>query len=573
MTSAFRNGNFLRGLAFRVLLFLSLAMLPIGLISFVQTREIADQAVVNANLSLLAITEQSTTRERTILQEAFGAADALSTLIGLIRDDSHACSAFLRRYLEETGTYDVVSFIRIDGQTLCSSAGRTLDYSQHPVFKMMADRKERMAYVTDTPVAGQGKVILVTVPLRFDNEVIGFVGMSINNVTLEDKPALPPGPRPVAMLTFNAHGEILTTERGPKNAMRELPSVNELRWYVGQSGQVFQDTNSENTERFYAVLPIVPGAVYAMSVWPTDSPLLQAGISNALGLMLPILMWIASLIVAFWALNRLAINHIRKLGRQMRHFALNRTLPRTRLAGGVPTEIVDMEAAFVGMADSILKDEATLEDNLRQKNILLKEVHHRVKNNLQLISSIMNMQIRQAKTEDARRVLQRLQERILSLATVHKNLYQNDNLTRVDGGALTQEIVNQLLSVGLSAGAGVKVVQRYEPVQLDPDDAAPLTLLVSEAVANALKHVIGETSQNGRLDISLTSTGPEMALFTISNTIGKSAVEAGTGLGSRLINAFARQLNGEVEIFEEEGLYRLSIAFPVPLNIKQVYDY
>ena len=573
MTSAFRNGNFLRGLAFRVLLFLSLAMLPIGLISFVQTREIASQAVVNANLSLLAVTEQSTTRDRTALQEAFGAADALSTLVGLIRDDSEACSAFMKRYQETSETYDVVSFIRIDGEARCSSSGLLLDYSEHPVFKMMADRKERMAYVTDEPLASKGRVILVTVPLREDDEVVGFIGMSIDSSKLEESLNRPPDSTPLAMLTFNAHGDILTTEKGSKNAMRELPSVNELRWYVGQSGQVFEDTNAEGKDRFYAVLPIVPGAVYAMSVWSPDSPLLQAGIYNSLSLLLPVLMWIASLVVAFWALNRLAINHIRKLGRQMRHFALNRTLPRTRLSGGVPTEIIDMEAAFVGMADSILKDEATLEDNLRQKNILLKEVHHRVKNNLQLISSIMNMQIRQAKTDDAKRVLQRLQERILSLATVHKSLYQNDNLVRVDGGALTEEIVNQLLSVGLPSGAGVKVVQTYEPIQLDPDDAAPLTLLVSEAVANALKHVTGHPDQTGRMEISLTSTAPEMALFTISNSIGRSSVEPGTGLGARLINAFARQLNGEVEVFEEEGCYRLSIAFPVPMNTKQVYDY
>jgi len=225
------------------------------------------------------------------------------------------------------------------------------------------------------------------------------------------------------------------------------------------------------------------------------------------------------------------------------------------------------------MAESILRDEAALEDNLRQKNILLKEVHHRVKNNLQLISSIMNMQIRQATTPDSKRVLQRLQDRILSLATVHKSLYQNDNLSRVDGGALMHEIVNQLLSVGLPSGSAVKVIQNYEAVQLDPDDAAPLTLLVSEAITNALKYVAADATGAGQIEVSLSHTQPEMALLLVKNTVGKGEVEDGTGLGSRLINAFSRQLNGQVEITEDDGLYVLRVEFHVPLQAKDVYDY
>jgi two-component sensor histidine kinase len=203
----------------------------------------------------------------------------------------------------------------------------------------------------------------------------------------------------------------------------------------------------------------------------------------------------------------------------------------------------------------------------------LKEVHHRVKNNLQLISSIMNMQIRQASTPDAKRVLQRLQDRILSLATVHKSLYQNDNLTRVDGGVLMHEIVNQLLSVGLPSGSGITVTQKYEAIQLDPDDAAPLTLLVSEAVTNALKYVaVGQTNK-GWIEVNLKYTAPEMALLTVKNSTGHGEVEKGTGLGSRLINAFSRQLNGQFEIIEEPDSYTLSVEFPVPLKSKIVYDY
>tara|TARA_R110002049_G_scaffold157182_3_gene322159 strand:+ start:1276 stop:2997 length:1722 start_codon:yes stop_codon:yes gene_type:complete len=573
MTSGFLSTNIFRGLAFRVLLFLSLALLPIGLIAVVQTREIADQSLENAELSLLAITEQASTLENGTIREAFGAAAALASVVKLIKSDDVSCSAFMREYQELSELYTVVSFITPEGNMDCVSTGVSGNVSDRDVFQKMTQFKTRMANVTDNPAQSSEPVMIVTNPLKVDDKLIGFINLSVPLKSFDDAPEPEQSARPISMLTFNAQGDILTSKGALDTILKELPSFAALKWYAGKSGRVFHETNQEGEERVYAVLPIVSGVGYAMSVWPKNSPLLKAGAMTRLSFVLPIAMWLASLIVAFWALNRLAIKHIRKLGRQMHHFALNRTLPRTTLGGVVPTEIVNMEHAFVGMAESILRDEAALEDNLRQKNILLKEVHHRVKNNLQLISSIMNMQIRQATTPDSKRVLQRLQDRILSLATVHKSLYQNDNLSRVDGGALMHEIVNQLLSVGLPSGSAVKVIQNYEAVQLDPDDAAPLTLLVSEAITNALKYVAADATGAGQIEVSLSHTQPEMALLLVKNTVGKGEVEDGTGLGSRLINAFSRQLNGQVEITEDDGLYVLRVEFHVPLQAKDVYDY
>jgi Signal transduction histidine kinase len=374
------------------------------------------------------------------------------------------------------------------------------------------------------------------------------------------------------MVTFNAKGDILTSERGMDVSGVEMPENISLSVFAGTDTKVFFAENAKAVNRAYAVLPIVPGTVYALSVWPENTPFLQMDLSTRLSTLLPVAMWAASLIVAFWALNRLAIRHIRKLGRQMRRFALSRTLPRDTLSPSIPTELAEMETAFVAMAESILRDEATLEDSLREKNILLKEVHHRVKNNLQLISSIMNMQIRQAKSEDARFVLRRLQERILSLATVHKNLYQDDNLVRVDAKVLLEEVMGQLLKVGLGPGGHVKVTQDFERISIDADDAAPLTLLTSEAITNALKY-LPQSSPDARLEANLRLIGPEEARLTVINSLGKVPSVTGTGLGSRLIDAFARQLNGQVEVEQTDSTYTLNVTFHVPKTAKQIYDY
>ena len=574
MTSGFFSGDLMRGLTIRILLFLSLALLPIGLIAVVQTRQIADQSRASAELSLIAVTEQASAAERRVIQEAFGAAEALTSIVRLRRDDPEECTDFMKEYKQASDIYSLVGFIDLEGQMTCSSTGQSHDFSQIENFRtLLADPVRRAMPVMQGAISKQ-VITLINAPVYEGGELIGFMALSIPQGAINARREAGAQYSNLAMMTLNKQGHILTTENGLETAKSEYPSDVNLSLLTTAEPKVFLSENGLGEERAYAIVPIVPETVFALSVWPRDTPFLDTGVSTRLSALLPIVMWVASLIVAFWALNRLAINHIRKLGRQMRRFALNRTLPRETLGPSVPTELVEMEGAFIGMAESILRDEATLEDSLRQKNILLKEVHHRVKNNLQLISSIMNMQIRQAKTEDARFVLRRLQDRILSLATVHKNLYQNDNLVRVDASELLREIVNQSLSIALPAGSDIRIDQNYDKIDIDADDAAPLTLLVSEAVTNALKYVSTVQPGEGFIALKLSYTAPERALLEVCNTIGNpEQVKSGTGLGSRLILAFTRQLNGQVEVDSGKGVYRMRVDFPVPTDSKIVYDY
>ncbi|UWR26647.1 sensor histidine kinase [Sulfitobacter sp. S223] len=573
MTSGFLRNSFFGGLAFRVLLFLSLALLPIGLIAVQQTRQIAEQSQRTAELSLLAVTDQAAAVERTVLQEALGAGRALAAIVALARDDPARCSAFLKSYKEGTSQYRLVGYVQADGVMNCSSTGSQYKLNSSAVYKAVMERKEVMVSSVAKGAISGAAVVVVTVPLIEEGVMTGFVFISIDQNVLKDQEPEERDASPKALLIFNNVGEMIVAEQGAEVAQEELPAVYDLEQFSGTGRQVFTAQSVGGQQRVYALIPMLQDTVYAMSVWPIDTPLLKTDFSGRVSTLLPIVMWLASLVVAFWALNRLAIGHIRKLGRQMRHFALNRTLPRVPLGNRVPMEIQAMEASFLGMANSILQDEARLEDSLREKNILLKEVHHRVKNNLQLISSIMNMQIRQAPTDANRRVLQRLQDRILSLATVHKSMYQDNEMTRVNAGVLLREIVAQNLAVGMAPHSGIKLVEEYDDIMIGPDDAAPITLLVSEAVTNALKYVARNTSGKKQILVSLRYVGEERALLAIENTAAGDKVEGGTGLGSKLIQAFARQLNGTLSLQEDEDLYRLELDFPVPLTDKMAYDY
>lgn len=573
MTSGFFRGNILRGLAFRVLFLLSLALLPIGFIAIGQTQQIAAQNRINAELSLLAIAEQAATAEHEILQRAFGAAEALASIITLHRHDHEACTDFFKAYNEANDIYSLVGFVPLDGVMVCSSDAAVHDVSENPAFKHATEHKTRRTQTLQIGAMSQSPVTVVTSPVTEGDQFVGVIAISIPFKAFEGVKEPKLAMAPLAMMSFNRNGEIITTERGMEAAAGELPATVALEFFTHHKSAVFEAENQNGVDRVYAIRPIVQDAVFAVSVWPRNTPILTPSLSSRLGTFVPIVMWAASLIVAFWSLNHLAIRHIRKLGRQMRRFALNRNLPREPLKSSVPTELVEMEAAFISMGESILRDEATLEDSLREKNILLKEVHHRVKNNLQLISSIMNMQIRQAKTEDSRLVLRRLQERILSLATVHKNLYLDDDLDRVDAAVLLREVVNQILGVGLGPGSNVKVSQHYASINLEADNAAPLTMLVSEGMTNALKYVAQGGSTSAEISVRLEQESPDQAKLVLFNTKGGIPQEESTGLGGKLIHAFARQLNGQIQIDETEDSYTLSLSFPIAQDSKPAYDY
>lgn len=573
MTSGFFSGDVFRGLAVRVLFFLSLALLPIGLFAINQTQQLAEQNRISAELSLLAITQQASLSETEILQNAIGASRALAAIVKQHKHDTAACRAFFKAYLEERDVYSMVGYIPADGRMVCSSTDREADFSADPMFELaVANPRQRIQSIPNGRVSNQD-VTTVTTPVFEGERLEGFVFLSIPSQKFNSIEEAQLPLNPVSLFFLNNEGEVIGHEASLAKEQTELPTDVSLALFLDETPEVFQAENENGLTRVYAVRPLIANAVYAVSIWPTDTTFLKPSILTRLTTLLPIVMWAASLIVAFWALNRLAIRHIRKLGRQMRRFAINRHLPSASLGVGVPSEIIDIEEAFISMGESILRDEATLEDSLRQKNILLKEVHHRVKNNLQLISSIMNLQIRQTESADSRRVMQRLQERILGLATVHKNLYQNDTLVRVNASDLLHEVVNQLLSVGLDPGSNVEVSQNYDEVSLEADDAAPLTLLVSEAITNALKHIDQSGTVPGRLSVDLVSQATDLALLTIKNTKGTVRDDMGTGLGSTLINAFARQLNGDVVIEDSATEYTLSISFPVPQTDKPQHDY
>lgn len=226
----------------------------------------------------------------------------------------------------------------------------------------------------------------------------------------------------------------------------------------------------------------------------------------------------------------------------------------------MPNEFRDLNNNFAQMTDDLMQDEAKLEDALREKNVLIKEVHHRVKNNLQLISSIMNMKIRTARHEETKSVLSRLQDRVLSLAMIHRDLYQSQNGGMVDVGKLVSDVVQNTFEVAISSNAAADLQTDIDHVMLFPDQAVPLSLLTAEGMTNAMKYLGASSAQKPWINVSLKQDGKQCVLI-LANAVGSITNAESTGLGAQLINAFAIQLGAKIDIDDAAGSYKMTVRF------------
>jgi two-component system, sensor histidine kinase PdtaS len=278
-------------------------------------------------------------------------------------------------------------------------------------------------------------------------------------------------------------------------------------------------------------------------------------------------MWAGSLIVAWLAAEHLVTRYIRRLGRAIRGFASGSRAVGDLDMAGAPAEIREVGQAFLRMTDTILHDEAELENTVHQREVLLREVHHRVKNNLQLIASIMNMQSRRARSPETKALMRGLQDRVMSLATVHKELYQTSGLTDVRADELLGDITRQIVSMASAPGRTFRINTDFAPIPLTPDQAVPLSLLLTEGLTNAIKYAEPAPGEIAPvLSLRFAPTAPDRAELSIANTAGSVPSEApaaeGTGLGRQLVAAFASQLGGEVKTGADEGgRFHLSLEF------------
>ncbi len=197
--------------------------------------------------------------------------------------------------------------------------------------------------------------------------------------------------------------------------------------------------------------------------------------------------------------------------------------------------------------------EAAIATSLAEKNELLREVHHRVKNNLQVMESLLRLQREGISDEDARRVYDNSVLRIRAMASIHDLLYQSEDFSRVDLAEYLRELAADL---GSGAAAGIRVRVESASVELSMEQAVPCGLIASEALSNALRHAYPDGGP-GEIRIRLAESPGGIVELDVEDDgqgIGDGAARASSSsLGLYLASILAEQLGGTVELRERAG--------------------
>jgi two-component sensor histidine kinase len=206
--------------------------------------------------------------------------------------------------------------------------------------------------------------------------------------------------------------------------------------------------------------------------------------------------------------------------------------------------------------NSLLEGEEQIRTSLKEKEVLLKEIHHRVKNNLQIVSSLLYLQAAKTEHPGAVSALKESRARVKSMALIHERLYQSPNLASVDMGGYTRNLVSDLYHSYRTQESSVRLTTNIEDITLGITEAIPCGLIINELISNALKHAFPE-GREGEITIELVKEGANRTTLTVSdNGIGfPEQVDwlNSPSLGLTLINSLVGQLEGTIELDRRGG--------------------
>ena len=203
-----------------------------------------------------------------------------------------------------------------------------------------------------------------------------------------------------------------------------------------------------------------------------------------------------------------------------------------------------------------VQTEAQIKASLREKEVLLREIHHRVKNNMQVISSLLALQAGYTSDETANQMFRESQNRIRSMALVHELLYQSDDLAKIDFVEYVHKLTRHLLHSYLADVSRITLSIVSDPVFLDVDMAVPCGLIINELISNALKHAFPNNRQ-GSVRVELRTDGNGLHTILVRDDgIGLPPdldVHQTESLGLQLVTSLAGQLNATIGLLRHQG--------------------
>jgi two-component sensor histidine kinase len=554
----------------------ALALLPILLLSGWRAYVDSRGAQTRRSEAATLVARQAVARYRELLEGSrrllIAACDDDAVRAAVAADpapaDLERCDAYLARLVQRFPA-DYSAFVVTDdrGSARCGSIARAhgMSFADRELFKAI---QQSRAFSVGSYVASRltpSTVVPMGAPVLREGQFAGMCALGLSLRSVAEQLAAPQSAGAAGVALVDRGGAPLG---GDPRATAALPVASRLSAAIAAQQPSFTDTGQNGSTYDFSIRPLTGGTLFAVGAIPFERTF--ASLLLDWGEFVAIILIGVVLLLAIW------LGGDRWCVRPLRHiqeFA-------ARVARGETTELVppypwSPEMTTVGarvseMAAAIASREHELKAGLEQRDHMLREIHHRVKNNLQMISSLLNLQAGEIRSPRIRRFFGDAQNRVLTLSILHRHLYERSSWSLVDFQQFISDLVRQI-SV---ARPGIerpnpRYTIRAPIMAVGPDIAIPVGLIVTEAVSRALNHDFSSVA-TPEIRIETHERGEEVELVIEDNgrdpppTVIPGAGSRGN-FGLTLIRGLAMQLGGDIAIApRESGGTRMVVTFPMP---------
>ena len=480
--------------------------------------------------------------------------------------DINACEAYLGQVLQAfPKEYSSAVVTDAQGVARCSNVPTAIGmaFDDREVFRAVRDGKR---FAIGTQVAGRitpNTVIPLALPILQGGNFRGMCSVGISLPMFADLVTPARAGDDIAVALVDRSGVPIG---GSAEAARALPVAPRLAAAIVGGQMAFRDVGADGQFYEFRLLPLADTAIYVVAAAPMVEGLMPL-LAVWGGFILVVLVVAAALLAVWFGADRWCVRPMR----QIRSFADSVARGDDMVLdthGRWGPELSSIAEGVQAMAAAIASREAELKAGLEQRDHMLREIHHRVKNNLQMISSLLNLQAGEIRSPRIRRFFGDAQNRVLTLSILHRHLYERSSWALVDFQQFISDLVRQI-SVGRRGPD--RPQPRYQiraPIMaVGPDIAIPIGLIVTEAISSALNRSLDSTTAP-EIRIEAADKAGTVELTIEDNAPGDGgSLGPGVrgGFGLTLIRGLAMQLGGEAQITaRESGGMRVAVTFPMP---------
>ncbi|MET0183361.1 MAG: histidine kinase dimerization/phosphoacceptor domain -containing protein [Caulobacterales bacterium] len=533
----------------RIALFLALALLPAGVIAIQTGVNIAESRSKAVSERIAAQAESAHARVADVFSEMTDVLRVMATAREIRTMSRANCTETLSQLWDTYRGLGAIAVIDPDGRVRCNvpTSSHTESVQGALVFSRAAQRREMaFGYQSQSVMIGV-PVFGGVAPIRGANDaIVGYV--ALNSPLQRIRHAAQTENSQFNLVLIDGNGDALGPPLLTASEVFDRPTSREIRAAVNSGQPRFRFGGADGL-----VQPLFAPDIYLLATWKPPSATWQDRLAFAFAVGWPLLMWLIAIAVSWLAMEAFVSRPLSQVEQAARSYVRGAEIKQDESIVNAPEEIRSLSRTLAAMARTLRVREQRLAEALREERALLREVHHRVKNNLQVVASLLSIQARTAQDSSEAWGLARAHDRIQLLSIIHQRIYSSGEVREIRLDEITREIARYLTQSRKGAIADIDLELNLGEVRCDIDHAVPMGFLIGESLSSALD--LAPPRGKEKLAIKMAQDEGGEIRFTI-NAPFDARISAHSNDRARLIDAFARQVGAQVA-HNIDGRYRV----------------